>query len=338
MGAHQEPRGLIRGGQFTAHGDTLGIGLLDQVRRFAQIRIQCTGKETHYRSGAAGGVGLLATDGFEDAVPGVFFRPDHGQPARVGVKVVLHIVVLGVASTQVTHVIVFLRTSGARTVSVGAADEPHDKGVFAQLVRQQHAVLQYIADHVAAGKLFQRNRVGPLGAHLAVNRAQHIEVVGGNLLEITLLIHGVQAHAAQAVVATFRGALVLNQFHHRLEEQAIVQLLGRPGIIEHTPAGKVRVMGDRHHVAAVVQVGTALAQLPPQAGKTVVTRVVDCHRRFCHLRISKNHIAVHVVLVEGLGVLVGHKGGEFAGGAAIVVIFRRLSGELPGLGVGRVTI
>jgi len=47
---------------------------------------------------------------------------------------------------------------------------------------------------------------------------------------------------------------------------------------------------------------------------------------------------VHVFLIEGFGVLVGHEGGEFAACTAIVIFFRRLLHQLPGFGIGLVAV
>ena len=172
---------------------------------------------------------------------------------------VLHIVVLGIAAAQVAHVVVLLGAARGRTVGVGTADKAHHKGIGAQLVCQQQAILEGVAHHIAAGETLQGHRVGAIGAHLAVHRTQHIQVVRGDLFEVAGFIGGIQAHAAQAIVATFGGALVLHQFHHGFEEQAILQFLLGRGIIEHPAAGQVGVMGNGHDIAAVVQIGAALA-------------------------------------------------------------------------------
>jgi len=88
-------------------------------------------------------------------------------------------------------------------------------------------------------------------------------------------------------------------------------------------------VGYRHDIAAVVEVNTVTAQLSPKAGKAFSSGVVDRNRSFSHYAITKNDIAVHVVLVECLGIFIGDKGSEAAVRGAVVVVLRSALNIVP---------
>ena len=156
-------------------------------------------------------------------------------------------------------IVVFLGTTRRRTVRISAADKAHLERVVPQALAKYQAILKRVAHHIATGKIFQRHCIGALGTNFPVDGAQHIQVIGGNLLKITLLIHSIQTGTTQPVKSALRGAFVLHQLHNGFEEQSIDHFRVTLGITKHTAAGEIGVMGYGHYVAAIVQVSAGVA-------------------------------------------------------------------------------
>ena len=212
--------------------------------------------------------------------------------------------------------------------------KPHLERVGAGRLTQRQTVLQRIADHVARREFVDGNGGGLLGLHLAVQRAQHREVVGDDLLEIAKLVLRLDAPPCQPIEATLRGPLVLGELDDGLEVEAIARLVGRLGIPEHQTARQVRVVRDGEHVAALAGFDALLAQQLPELREVVGAGLVGGDRPRHDVLVPEDHVPVHVERVRRISELVTHERGELALRRAVVGGFGGPLDAGPGLVAG----
>ena len=151
----EEPQRLDRFFKGSTHRNAGFVGLGYSVWTLAQILGQSVAaKETHCRTGTTGGVGFLSAQGFEDRVPRVLFRPDHGMATRIGIEVILNIAKLGISPSQVARIVLLIRTTRQGGVRIRTAYDTHHKGIDALVLPVGQSILVGIAHHVAACKVF----------------------------------------------------------------------------------------------------------------------------------------------------------------------------------------
>ena len=125
---------------------------------------------------------------------------------------------------------------------IGTADETQLKRVNAGGGFEGEPVFQHIAQQVSRCKLLNANRLSAIGAHDAVNAAEHVQIVAVNLFKVTELILRQYPSAHEPVKAALAGAFVLNHFCDGLQATSQGRLLGAGGVWEHQPPGEITVM------------------------------------------------------------------------------------------------
>ena len=78
---------------------------------------------------------------------------------------------------------------------VGTANKALSERVDAGFLLERETILKDVSHHIAAMEAGDVDGESTIGPHLSVHTAQHREVVGWNLLEVTELIFGVDAHS-----------------------------------------------------------------------------------------------------------------------------------------------
>ena len=198
------------------------ISLFDHSRRTAEVLGKLRSrKKSDDGSGPARCIGLSSPHSLKDRISRVLLGPDHGVSTRVGKEMILHIAVTGISSTEVSGVVVFFCCARGRAVGVGAANEAHHEGVRALLAFNGQPVLQHIPNHVAPGEGLDGHRCGLGREHFAVDRPQHRQVVGHDLLKVTEFIFGTDAPSRESVETAFGCGFMLYEFDQWFQSEAV---------------------------------------------------------------------------------------------------------------------
>ena len=148
-------------------------------------------------------------------------------------------------------------------MGIRTTDKTLPEGVQPAFLLKRQSVFEHIAHHVSAMEARNIDRKASVRPHLAVHTAQHSEVIGRYLLEVTQLILGVDTNTRHAIKAALRGTLVLHQFHQWLDLEAVNGLLLGCGVWEHQSAAQIRVVRDGHDIAVAIGFETLGSELAP---------------------------------------------------------------------------
>ena len=237
---------------------------------------------------------------------------------------------MDVACAAASHEVRFVGVAGQAEVVIRARDDPELKRVRAELLGQPQPLPETIA-----------HRVDHVDGEVLVHFRRAQVVVGNDLEPTKLVARGLPRQA-------LRAALVLIDLHQGLHgvllsgvlrghrRHVLFFPLPHP-VVEHPPGAQVRVVRDRQHIAPVVGVEAVLSQTCPKVLGVCSIKEIDGH--VGHRRISKDHVAVHVVYFAHLHdpvawrcrPLVGNESAETALLALVVVCLRLVLELLPKL-------